>query len=313
MNTSIKKRKVMIVGAGTVGSTTAHALLPDTNLYSEILLVDIDQESLAAQVTDLQNASQAIAGVPISSSSYDALDDDDIVVITAGKATHGEISRLNLTQINAEIIAAIVSEINKTGKTVFILIVTNPVDVLTYVAYKASKLPQARVFGSGTLLDSTRLICNLAEQLDLETRDIQAQILGEHGDSSFIDSGSIKIKGESWQLSQEMREKLTNDVRTTAYKIIKGKGATNFGIASATREILHALVCDTGKVMPLSVIVGSSEHYNISEIAMGLPAVITSHGVKLAETTLNDEEQKLLTTSAELIKKQIKLATTVLC
>lgn len=303
--------RVVVVGTGMVGSSAAYAMVLQ-EVAKEVLLIDIAEGLAKANVLDMHDAANFTNGVEVKYATYSDLMDGDIIVVTAGAAQKDGQTRLDLLNINVKIIRDIVSKIKEVNKSVFILMVTNPVDVLTYIAATESGLPQGMVFGSGTFLDTARLRGLIHEDLNINPINVHAYILGEHGDSSFPALSSATIGGvplsDIVNTDQTYRDDVAKRVREMAYKIIEGKKATYYGIGAAVSRICRAIIRDENRVMPLSVVL--SGEYGLSSIAIGVPAKLGSNGVEIyKEVRLDDQEKTLLRTSAEIVKNSISQVT----
>jgi L-lactate dehydrogenase len=300
--------RVVIVGAGNVGSSIAYSIL-NQEIAKSILIIDIAEDLAKAQVLDLQDAAKFTHGVNVKYASYSDLEDGDIVVITCGAAQKEGQTRLDLLQINAKIIRSVISEIKNSGKDVYICMVTNPVDVLTFIAKKESGLEESQVFGSGTYLDSARLRVAIAKELNVNPTNVHANILGEHGDSSFPVLSSANIAsiplGELVTLNDEYYNTLAKKVRDTAYEIIKGKNATYYGIGSGVAKIVKAIMRDEDLILPLSV--EPKGQYGLKDLAIGLPVRLGAEGYRfIGEVSLSDKEKEMLNASANVLKENIK-------
>ncbi len=303
--------RVVVVGTGMVGSSAAYAMVLQ-EVAKEVLLIDIAEGLAKANVLDMHDAANFTNGVEVKYATYSDLIDGDIIVVTAGAAQKDGQTRLDLLNINVKIIRDIVSKIKEVNKSVFILMVTNPVDVLTYIAATESGLPQGMVFGSGTFLDTARLRGLIHEDLNINPINVHAYILGEHGDSSFPALSSATIGGvplsDIVNTDQTYRDDVAKRVREMAYKIIEGKKATYYGIGAAVSRICRAIIRDENRVMPLSVVL--SGEYGLSSIAIGVPAKLGSNGVEIyKEVRLDEQEKALLQTSAEIVKNSINQVT----
>lgn len=299
--------RVVVVGAGMVGASSAYSILTQ-EISKEILLIDIAEELAYANVLDMNDAANFTNGVEVKLAHYSDLIDGDIIVITAGAAQKEGQTRLDLLTINAKIIRDIINQIKETGKKVYILMVTNPVDVLTYIAATESGLPDGMVFGSGTFLDTARLRGLLHQDLKVNPINVHVYILGEHGDSSFPALSCATIGGTQLSklidLTPEYRNEITNRVREKAYKIIQGKKATYYGIGAAVAKICRAIIRNENRIIPLSVVLKGE--YDLDGVAVGVPAVIGASGVKaFKEIVLDESEIQLLKRSAEIIKQSI--------
>lgn len=306
-NTISPSGRVMIIGSGNVGTSIAYSLL-NQEISKHVMIYDIAEEVAKAHVYDLQDAANFTRGVKVTFNKYSDLQDGDIVIITCGAAQKVGQSRLDLLQINAGIIRDVIKSIKESGKIVYIMMVTNPVDVLTQIAVKESGLPEGFVFGSGTYLDSGRLRSAIADQLGVNPLNIHAYILGEHGDSSFPVLSSANVGGIDLEQFEEINEayynKIADSVRQKAYEIIKGKKATYFGIGSAVSKLVKCIIRDENRIFALSVPL--TGQYNISGISMGLPVKLSSKGFEfIGEIRLSEKEKEMMTKSAEVLKENL--------
>ncbi len=305
----LPSHRVVIIGAGNVGSSIAYSIL-NQEITKEIIIIDIAEEMAKAQVLDMQDSSNFTNGTKVTFGDYNKLEDGDVVVITCGVAQKEGQTRLELLTINAKIIRDVVGKIKKSGKTVFIIMVTNPVDILTYIAATESGMPEGMVFGSGTYLDTARLRNSLSKKLDLNGSNIHTYIIGEHGDTSLpvISSGSIGgMPLTSFvEVNQAYYSQIAQEVRDIAYEIIKGKGSTYYGIGSAIAKIVKTIVRNEKKILPLSVMLRGE--YGYSDVCIGVPAKLSSKGAEIiGELVLNDYETKLFKNSVETLKEKTKL------
>jgi len=296
-------KKVAIIGTGNVGAHIASYGIA-RNFPVEFLLVDMNQEFETAQVLDLEDTllfspKSHVRGVDFGDKD---LTDADIFVITAGaKQNKGE-ARCQLLGRNIETLKAIRDSLGKIKKSAVVIIVSNPVDVLTQVAVKLFGLPKGHVFGTGTLLDSARLRWRLADRFNKNIFDVTGVVMGEHGDSEFVAWSTVK---GAEQFSDTEKEEMQYAVMREAYEIIEGKGATYFGIGAATAEIIDAVLSDEGTILPVSVPL--SGQYGIKNMAMGIPAKIGKGGIrKIMRINLSPEEELKLRLSANKLKDLLK-------
>jgi L-lactate dehydrogenase len=314
MESNWNSRKVVIVGAGAVGSTFAYALA-QTNLADEITLVDANQDFARGQALDLAHGLPYYPSVQINAGNEDDYEDAQVIVITAGaKQAPGE-TRLALLMRNTSIIKAIVDEIVKRASKAVVVVTTNPVDVLTYVALKHSNWPKERVIGSGTVLDSARFRYLLSQHCGVDVGNVHAYFLGEHGDSEFPAWSMTHIAGvsindycplcnkcEGWQTFQET---IAQSVKDSAYHIINYKGATYFAIGMALVRIVGTILQDKSSVLTVSTLLDGE--YGLSNVCLGVPSVVGKGGVKqIVEAPLSEEEMEKLMRSAELLKVAVK-------
>jgi len=293
-------KKIAIIGAGNVGAHVAAAAI-HKNLTAEILLVDENEKFENSQVLDLRDALNFFPAAKISGADFGEkkLRDADIFVITAGaKQAPGE-TRIDLLEKNILILKKIASQIGKIKSSAIVILVTNPVDILTHAAQKIFDLPRAQIFGSGTVLDSARLRWRLADFFKKNISEISGFVLGEHGDSEFVAWSTVK---NSEKIPAEKKIEIETAVRRAAYEIIAGKGATFFGIGAAAAEILAAILRDEKKILPISAILRGE--FSIEKMAVGVPCVVGKSGVeKISEIFLPAVEKKLLQNSAKKLQK----------
>jgi len=304
-----KTEKIAIIGAGRVGTTFAFAALI-RNIVAEVMLVDIDQERCKGEVLDLAHGLSHVNSGKVYQGTLKQAATADIIVITAGVAQKPGQTRLQLVETNAKIIKGILKEMGKINPMAILIIVSNPVDVLTYVAQKCSNLPAGQIFGSGTDLDTARLQYLLGKHFNMHPRSVNAFIIGEHGDSelavwSSANVAGIPIKKTRGYSPAKMRAYMT-ETRSAAGKIIKLKGATFFAISMALIEICTAILKDQNLVLPVSTYI---ENYcGIKDVCLAVPAVIGRSGIKkLIKLPLAAAEKKQLQKSARILKKTLKL------
>lgn len=289
----MKHSKIAIIGAGSVGSTTAYALLLK-NIAAEIILVDIDESRCHGEILDLSDA--CTASKIRSGNAQDAAQ-ADIIIIAAGKAQKPGETRLQLLEINKKIITDIFTTIKPINPAAIIIMVTNPVDPLTALAQSISGLPHHQIFGTGTFLDTLRLRSAIAEKTSVARESIHAYVIGEHGDSQTIAWSSAEIAGTPIthfpNMLEQNFEAIADQVRNTAYDIIACKGSTHFGIATCVAALCQAIIFDEKRVIPLSTYIKS---YNV---VFSMPCILGEKGIeKIILIPLNDDEQKRLKKSA---------------
>lgn len=301
-------RKCGIVGVGNVGASTAFSLMK-SGLFSEMVLIDINRERATGEAADLNHGLPFLAPMEIYAGDYRDLANAGLVIITAGAAQKPGETRLDLVRANARVFSAIIEEICKYNTDCILLVVTNPVDVLTEVTRRISGFPASRVIGSGTVLDTARLKYLLGKRVLVDSRNVHAFIIGEHGDSELPVYSSANIsgvdlnsfcEGESHLLSRDDLQKLFVEVRDAAYGIIRAKGATYYAIAEAVRRIVTAIVRDEDAILPVSVL--ANGHYGLGEICISLPAVVGRSGImRVLDMPLSPKEEQLLHASAAKI------------
>lgn len=306
----INNRKVAIVGCGFVGSASAFALM-QSGLFSEMVLIDADQRKAEGEAMDISHGEAYARPMNIYAGNYDDAKDAAIIVITAGANQKPGETRLDLVQKNVNIFKSIMPEIAKRNYKGIILVVANPVDILTYTAFKLSGLPESRVIGSGTVLDTARFRENLGNHLGVDSRSVHAFIIGEHGDSEIAVWSTANVAGvpinkfcevRGHFAHQEAMERIAQEVKMSAYEIIERKKATYYGIAMAVKRICECIVRDEKSVLPVSNMMHGA--FGITDITLSMPAIVGRDGIELQmPITLSAKETKALQDSAELLKK----------
>lgn len=304
----MNKQKLLIVGGGgMVGATAAYACAL-RSVIEEIVLIDRSEDLAWGQAADINDAMGIDRNVVVHTGNYSDINDDDIVVITAGAPQLPGQTRLELIDVNAKIMRDIVKNIMANGTKPYLVIVSNPVDVLTYVALKESGLPKNRVFGTGTTLDTSRMKSYLADAFNVDSKAVDAYILGEHGDSSFstietAQIGEVPIR-EYPGFTEEMIDGIEQKVRDRAYRVIETKKSTYFAIGFVVSKIVSALRKSTHTVYPVCSL--AEGEYGLNNVVLGLPSTISSDGVKiLAGYPLTEREKELLNKSAGIIAEMI--------
>lgn len=309
VNTSMKQTKIVIIGAGAVGSTFAFTMMR-SGLAGEIVLIDANKERAEGEVMDLNHGLFFVPHVEVRAGEYSDCSGASIVVITAGaKQTPGE-SRLDLVQRNTRICRDIMTQVMEHTQDSIIIMVTNPVDILTQVAYRISDLPSGRIIGSGTVLDSARFRFMLSRHCRVDSRNVHAYILGEHGDTevaawSLTHIGGIPILQycsiRKIDCGPEQRKRISSAVRDSAYHVIESKGATNFAVSLALENIIAAIVRDSNSVLTVSTPLKGE--FGISDVALSVPAIVNREGVHhILETPLAKDELQALQRSASVLQ-----------
>lgn len=305
--------KVGIVGAGQVGATSAYTLLI-SGLVSELVLIDINEKKARGEVLDLAHGIPLCPPANILYGQYEDLAGADIVIIAAGANQRPGETRMDLTRKNIAVFESIVPEIVRYAKTAILLVVTNPVDVLTYVTGKLSGFSPQRVIGSGTVLDTSRLKYLLSTHTGIDARNIHTYVLGEHGDTELAAWSLTNIAGMSMdefcincsrcddKLSDLIASRFDDEVRNVAYTIIERKGATYYAVALAVRRIVEAILRDEHSILTVSSLLMGQ--YGIEDVCLSLPSVVSAQGVEqIVPITLSDEEMRLLKHSALAIRR----------
>jgi L-lactate dehydrogenase len=305
------RRKVVVTGAGMVGSTFAYALA-QSGIADEIALIDNNNDLLKGQVLDLAHGLPFFPTADIHEGSYDDYKNAGVIVITAGTNQKSGESRLDLLKRNIVIIGEIVSDIAAMDSTAIIVIATNPVDLLTYAAIKKTGFPSGRVIGTGTFLDSSRLRYLLSMHCEIDVGNVHAYMLGEHGDSEFAAWSMAHIAGihvdqyckicnkcADWSIR---RQNLAEEVRKSAYHIIDYKGSTYFAIGLALVRIVSAIMRSQNSLLTVSTLLNGE--YGIKDICLSVPCIVSKNGVeRIIEGGLDTGEQQLLHDSADTLRK----------
>ncbi|MBB2955193.1 L-lactate dehydrogenase/malate dehydrogenase [Bifidobacterium commune] len=314
MANSIKPTKLAIIGAGAVGSTLAFAAA-QRGVARDIVLQDINKDRVEAEVLDMQHGSSFYPSVSIEGSDdVEICRDADMVVITAGARQKPGQTRLDLAGATIDMMKSIVPGVINVAPNAIYMLITNPVDIVTHVMLKLSGLPVNQIFGSGTNLDTARLRFLIAEQTGVNVKNVHAYIAGEHGDSEVPLWSSATIGGVGmcdWEalpghepLDADKREEIHQEVKNAAYRIINGKGATNFAIAMSGVDIIDAVLNDSNRVLPVSSLL--QDFHGISDICMSVPTLVNRSGVNShINTPLSDHELAQLRRSADTLKETV--------
>ena len=308
-----RPRKGAIIGAGQVGMACAYSSLIQ-GTFDELVLVDVNRAKLEGEVMDLVHGLSFVAPAIVKAGTIADCQGADIVIITAGaKQKTGE-SRLALLERNVAIFKDLISELVHYCPDAIYLVVSNPVDVMTYVTWKLSGLPCNSIIGSGTMLDTARFRYLLAQDLQLDPRSIHAHIIGEHGDSEVPVWSRLNIAGTPL-LDSDPQSSTVSDpgqwnhtfeqVKNAAYEIIQRKGATSYAIGLAVTQLVQAIVHDQNRVLTISCL--SSGMYGIEDVYLSLPAVVNRHGVnRIVQLSLSSEEEQEIKHSAQLLRQAIE-------
>ncbi len=293
----VNDRKVAIIGAGFVGSSSAFALM-QKGIFNELVLIDANKARAEGEAMDISHGLAYSNSMRIYAGEYEDISDAKIIIITAGAAQKVGETRLDLIKKNSKIMTSIINEIVRVKAEGLLLIVANPVDVLTQVALKVSGFGKERVFGSGTVLDTARLKYLLSEKLRVDTRNVHAVIMGEHGDSEFVAWSFANVSGmpikkflclRGYKDMEQLKEEIHAEVRDSAYKIIERKGATYYGIALSVTRICECIVKNQHSMLPISTLLEGE--YGVSNVALSVPAILGSDGVEaVLELPLSSNE-----------------------
>jgi L-lactate dehydrogenase len=305
-------KKCAIIGCGNVGSTIAYRLMI-SGLFSEILLIDINKKRSAGEADDISHGIPFNSPVEIRSADYKELDDAGIIIIAAGVSQRAEETRIDLLQRNAKVFSEIIKNVKVTCFNGIILVVSNPVDLLTYLTLAFSGFDRKKVIGSGTVLDTARLKQLMGDRLNVDARNVHTFIIGEHGDSelpvwSSANVSGIDVSAYCNECASDFNERELEDifvqVRDAAYSIIDSKGATYYAIAEAVKRIVEAIIRDERAILPVSAYL--SGEYGIKGICLGVPCVIGANGIEnVLEIPLSETEEKRLLHSASVLQSTI--------
>lgn len=308
-NNEVNVRKAAIIGCGFVGSASAYALM-QSGLFSELVLIDADTDKAEGEAMDISHGVPFARPMKIYAGNYDDIVDAAIIIITAGANQKPDETRLDLVHKNVGIFKQIIPEISKRNCKGILLIVANPVDILTYVALKLSGFEENRVIGSGTVLDTARLKYELGEHLGVDSRTVHAFIIGEHGDSEIAAWSSANVSGIPINTFCEMRghfhhqkamQEIADTVKNSAYEIIARKKATYYGIGMSVKRICEAIVRDEKSILPISAMMYGE--YGIEDVSLSMPAIVGKSGMEAkVPIVLNELERSRLEQSADTLR-----------
>ena len=296
--------KVVLIGCGNVGMAYAYSLINQKSYVSELVLIDINKDKVEGEAMDLNHCLPYVSSrISVRAGDYNECRDARIVVIAAGSNQKEGETRMDLINKNSKIFKSIVSSVMENGFNGIFVVATNPLDVMTYLTLKYSKLPANQVLGSGTTLDTARLRYMISEKIGICPKNIEAYVIGEHGDSEFIpwSNANIALKSIKKFLTEEERNQLEEDVRNSAYEIINRKGATAYGIGVCLTRITNAILEDK------NIILSVSSYDKENDICISTPAIVNASGVKeKIYIPLDKEETEKIINSIKVIKNAIK-------
>ena len=303
-----KPVRVVVIGAGFVGSTYAYTLLLH-DIADEICIIDVNRDKAVGQAMDLNHSMPLLKRTEIWAGDMDDVRDADVVMIAAGVNQKPGETRMDLLRRNAEIVGNVASEVGRIARNAIILVATNPVDVMTQVSMIRSGLPPSRVMGSGTALDTARLRYLVGRELGLDPRSVHAFVMGEHGDSEFVAWSRASVAGIDlldWDgFYDAARKRIESEVRGAAYEVIEKKGATYFAPAMALLRITEAVVKDLRTVISVSAYLEGE--YGIYDVYLGVPAVVGREGIlRVLETPLSREELGKLQDSGRIVRDAVE-------
>ncbi|PIR63399.1 MAG: L-lactate dehydrogenase [Candidatus Pacebacteria bacterium CG_4_9_14_3_um_filter_40_12] len=308
MKSMKNQNKISIIGCGNVGMTAAYSILHKGDV-DELVLFGRNKQALIGEELDLEHGLSFLSTAKITAAdTFDALEGSDVIVYTAGAAQKPGETRLDLTKKNVAILEGMIPEIVKHAPDAVILIVANPVDILTYKAYVAAGLPKGRIFGSGTTLDTARFRFHLSQFMNVHPRSIHAYVLGEHGDHSFPALSNANIGGQNLNefpnFTEEKALRSYQKARTAAYKIIESKGATYYAIGADISSIVSTILKDKRSVLAVSIPLHN--YYGLNGVALSVPCIVGRNGVEqVLKANLSSHEQKLLQRAAAALKEYL--------
>lgn len=295
--------KVVIIGCGNVGMSYAYALLNQRSNVQELVLIDLNKDRIIGEVMDLNHClAFAPTKMQIKAGDYSDCKDAKIVCIAAGANQNPGETRMDLIHKNSKIFKSIITEVMNSGFKGIFLVATNPLDIMTYLTWKYSRLHHNQIIGSGTSLDTARLRYMIGDKINVNPKNIHAYVIGEHGDSEFVpwSNASVGLQNIKEFLTEEELDKIYIDVRDAAYDIINRKGATYYGIGMCLVRITNAILGDENSIITVST------YDEVNDVFVGLPAVINVNGVReKVYVKLNSEEEKQLQKSIDIIKDAI--------
>lgn len=310
------KGKISVIGAGFVGSTTAYTLML-SGLASEIVLIDIDNEKAEGDAMDMNHGVSFVSPVKIEgSSNYSLISGSKIVIITAGANQKPNESRVDLLKRNTNIFKNIINDITKyCSDETIIVVVTNPVDILTYITYKLSGFKKQKVIGSGTVLDTARLKYLIGQETNVDSRNVHTYVVGEHGDSEVAVWSTTSIAGVNIEDYCEVckscnerkinKEELYHKTKNAAYEIIQKKGATYYAVALSVKRIVEAIIGNENSILTVSSVLDNE--YGISDVSLSLPTILNQNGIRrILEVPFSDTELINLKKSSQALKGLIK-------
>lgn len=311
---AIKQTKIAIVGAGNVGSSTAYNLMIQ-GVCDEIVLIDINKQKAYCEALDLQHGVDFLnRDVKVYAGEYSDCKDADIIVITAAVPLIPGQTRLDMVESAAKIMKSIIPPIMESGFKGYFIIITNPVDVMSYYVYKLSGLPKSQIIGTGTALDSARLKNKIASILNVDTKSVQAYTIGEHGDSQIVPWSHVTVGGKDLKdilednkarFGEVDLEELRSLTVKAGWEIAAGKGTTNYGISATTVGVIKAIVNNENRILPVSVLLDGE--YGEHDVFAGVPAVLNANGVKeIVELHITEEELQAFQHSVGMIKDCIE-------
>ncbi|OFI05926.1 L-lactate dehydrogenase [Clostridium acetireducens DSM 10703] len=301
-----KNIKISIIGAGHVGSTTAYSIVVQ-KLASKVVLLDIDKDKAKSEAMEIGQSTVFRSSIDVEAGDYSCTKDSDIVIIAAGVKPEKGQSRLDIIEEGLEINKDVIPQVIKYNPNAIIIQVANPLDVLTYQTHKISGFPKNRIIGSGTVIDSARLRHFISKKYGVGPQEVNAWILGEHGDSqvvmwSIATIGGIPIDKTGLEINDDIKAELANKAKTVGYDVVNKKGYTSYAIASSVTRIVRAIVKDEKAFLTVSALY--SGEYGIDDVCIAAPCIIGANGIeKIVNAEISEDERKGLHNSAKILKE----------
>ena len=293
--------KVSFIGTGRLGSTIAYTTAL-RGLAEEVVMVDILEDLARGQAHDMRHALAYKTETSIRAAGYDDIRDSDVVVVTAGRPRQPGMSRLDLLATNTPIMRGIANRVADLAPETVMINLTNPMDVMNYVAHRSSTLRRTQVVGSGGMLDTARFRTALADHLSVSPVRVEAYVLGEHGDSQVPVWSRVQVDGEPREFSEEERSAIRESIKEVAINIISGKGATEYGPANGTADMIQSILRDEGALIPSSIV--AKGEYGLKDVSIGMPVVLGSGGVtEVQEWDLEARELHDLQASGAVLER----------
>lgn len=303
-STGAKKTRIVVIGVGAVGATTAYTLLLRERM-DELVLIDSNHEKAIGDALDMNHGLPFLGKAKVWAGTYEDCREADVIVITAGAAQRPGEERIDLLKRNVAIYESMINDVLKYNNDGILLIATNPVDIMSYYTWKKCGWPVQRVIGSGTLLDSARFRYLIGNKLSIDPRSVHAHIVGEHGDSELPLWSLANIAGTELTLSEKEQEEIFVNTRDAAYRIIETKGATYYAIALALDRICTAILKNEASVLNVSTLL--TNYHGVNNVYLGVPCIVDRSGVReVLPLVINDAEKKLLNISADKLKGLIQ-------
>jgi malate dehydrogenase len=289
--------KITVVGAGAIGATLAYRIA-DKDLADELVLVDIAKDLAIGQSLDIIQSIAYSGKTEVTAGDYSKSAGSDLVIISAGKPRSPGMARLDLMNTNKGIVGAVVKDVMANSPDTMIMTVTNPMDVMNYVAWKGSGLPRERVIGSGGQLDGSRFKCVLAGEFGVRPKDVEAYVLGEHGELQVPVFSNVKVNGKAVSFNDAQKEAIREKIRRSAMDVIEKKGATVFAPINTTTHMVEAIVNDTKALIPSSMVLDGE--YGKRGVSLGVPVILGKDGIEeVLEWKLEPYERKIFDEAAE--------------